>query len=113
LRYVESKAENVRVRAPVRLLALAIAAVFSIPLASPQSAPKRRVDPPPVEARVDINHATVEQLLKVPGMTRSWANRIIRFRPYWTKQELLDRGVLSSQAYDRIKEYIIAHRQPQ
>lgn len=46
-------------------------------------------------------------------MTRSWAGRIVRFRPYWTKQDLLDRGVLSSQAYDRIKDFIIAHRQPQ
>jgi competence protein ComEA len=111
------KAENVRVRATVRLPALAAAAFFAMLAASPQSAPSKPAAPSSEvrapEARVDINHATVEQLLKVPGITRSWAGRIIRFRPYWTKQELLDRGVVSSEVYDRIKDFIIAHRQPQ
>jgi DNA uptake protein ComE-like DNA-binding protein len=65
------------------------------------------------EARVDINHATEDELLKVPGMTRSWAGRIVRFRPYRTKQELLDKGVVSSEVYDRIKDYVIAHRDKQ
>jgi DNA uptake protein ComE-like DNA-binding protein len=68
---------------------------------------------PPAEERIDINHATLDELLKVPGMTRSWAGRIVRFRPYRTKQDLFDRGVLTSQVYDRIKDYVIAHREPQ
>lgn len=63
--------------------------------------------------RVDINHATLEQLLKVPGLTRSWAGRIVRFRPYRTKQDLLERGVVSGEVYSRIKDYIIAHREKQ
>ncbi len=41
---------------------------------------------PPPEARVDINHASAAELLKVPGMTATWAGRIIRFRPYRTKR---------------------------
>jgi DNA uptake protein ComE-like DNA-binding protein len=52
----------------------------------------------------------MDQLLKVPGMTSSWAGRIIRFRPYRTKADLLERGVLSGEVYDRIKDYVIAHR---
>jgi DNA uptake protein ComE-like DNA-binding protein len=68
---------------------------------------------PAPEARIDVNHATVDELLKVQGMTRSWAGRIVRFRPYRTKQELLDRGVVTSQVYDRIKDYVIAHRDKQ
>ncbi len=79
------------------------------PSAGSQSAPKPKSIPPP-EARIDINHASVEELLKVPGMTPSWAGRIVRFRPYRTKQDLLDRGVLPSDVYDRIKDYVIAHR---
>ncbi|HTW62945.1 MAG TPA: helix-hairpin-helix domain-containing protein [Terracidiphilus sp.] len=62
------------------------------------------------EARVDINHATVDELMTVPGMTHTWAGRIVRFRPYRTKQDLVDKGVVTSQVYDRIKDYIIAHR---
>jgi competence protein ComEA len=67
---------------------------------------------PPPEARIDINHASANELLKVPGMTRSWAGRIVRFRPYRTKLDLLDRGVVTVQVYDRIKDYVIAHRDP-
>ena len=48
--------------------------------------------------------------MKVPGMTRTWAARIIRYRPYRAKNDLIDRGVVSNQVYDRIKDYIIAHR---
>jgi DNA uptake protein ComE-like DNA-binding protein len=60
--------------------------------------------------RIDINRATADELLKVPGMTPSWAGRIVRYRPYRTKQELLDKGVVSGKEYDRIKDYVIAHR---
>lgn len=67
----------------------------------------------PPELRVDINHATLEELLKVPGMTRSWASRILRFRPYRTKQDLLDDGVVSSEMYERIRDYLIAHKEKQ
>ncbi len=48
--------------------------------------------------------------MKVPGMTRTWAGRIVRFRPYRSKLDLIDRGVVTSRVYDRIKDYVIAHR---
>ena len=73
--------------------------------------PKTSATAPPPEARIDINHASVDELLKVPGMTRSWAGRIVRFRPYRTKQDLLEHGIVTSQVYDRIKDYVIAHRE--
>jgi DNA uptake protein ComE-like DNA-binding protein len=82
-------------------------AAFAQPGAS-QSAPKANPALPP-SARIDINHASVDELLKAPGMTRTWAARIVRFRPYRTKLDLLDRGVLPSGVYDRIKDAIIAH----
>jgi competence protein ComEA len=64
-------------------------------------------------APVDINHATASQLMTIPGMTATWAGRIVRFRPYRTKQDLIDKGVVTSQVYDRIKDYVIAHRDKQ
>lgn len=75
--------------------------------------PQKQYSIPAPEARVDINHATIIELLKVPGMTRSWAARIVRFRPYHAKNDLLDRGVVTSQVYSRIKDYVIAHRTSQ
>ncbi|MDR3774817.1 MAG: helix-hairpin-helix domain-containing protein [Terracidiphilus sp.] len=72
--------------------------------------PKTSATAPPPEQRVDINHASIAQLLKVPGMSASWAGRIVRFRPYRTKQDLLEMGVVNSKVYDRIKDFVIAHR---
>ncbi len=110
--------ECVQVRKPFVVLFAAIlilslaASVYSPCVAqssAPQAAPKSKPAPAP-EARVDINHASTDELLKVPGMTPTWAGRIVRFRPYRTKQDLHDRGVVTSSVYDRIKDYVIAHR---
>ena len=65
----------------------------------------------PPEERIDINSATVAELVRVPGLTQTWAERIVRFRPYHSKDDLLQRGVVTSQIYDRIKGYVIAHRE--
>ncbi len=94
---------------PVAVLAIIVACCAASVAAAPQAAAKTKTTPTP-EARVDINHASAEQLAKVPGLTPSWAGRIVRFRPYRTKQDLLERGVLPSDVYDRIKDQIIAHR---
>lgn len=74
--------------------------------ASPNSA-----NAPAPEDRIDINHASIGALMKVPGMKRPWAQRIVRYRPYHTKQDLLERGIVTDAVYDRIRDYIIAHRE--
>lgn len=98
------------------VLAFAVLCLFQASAAGagtlpPQTAFKTYTPPP--EARIDINHATIEELLKVPGMTRTWAARIIRFRPYRAKNDLVERGIVTGEVYDRIKDYIIAHRDAQ
>lgn len=75
--------------------------------------PATSASAPPPEQRVDINHASIAELLKVPGMTASWAGRIVRFRPYRTKQDLIEMGVVDSKVYDRIKDFVIAHHDKQ
>lgn len=67
----------------------------------------------PPEQRVDVNRATLEELMKIPGMRRTWAQRILRYRPYRTKQDLLDEGVVPGAVYARIRDYLIAHRPKQ
>jgi len=76
-----------------------------------KQAPKAHAMPSP-EARADINHASIDDLMRVPGMTRTWASRIVRFRPYHTKADLLEHGVVTGEVYNRIKDYVIAHRDP-
>jgi DNA uptake protein ComE-like DNA-binding protein len=96
----EAKDETVRMRRCVLAAMICSAVFWSRPYAAwtarisdhkPNSAQKA----PAPEDRVDINHASVEELMRVPGMKRSWANRIVRFRPYRTKQDLLDYGIVS------------------
>jgi len=95
------------------LLCVCLPATAQYPDRDTRGAPNTSATAPPPEARTDINHATVSELLKVPGMTPSWAGRIVRFRPYRTKADLLDRGIVTNQVYDRIKDYVIAHRDKQ
>ena len=92
------------------MLVIAVAGLCLLASAAQRPAPTQARAP---EARADINHATIEELLKMPGMTRTWAARIVRFRPYRAKNDLLDRGIVSREAYDRIKDSIVAHRDKQ
>jgi len=59
---------------------------------------------------VDANRATIDELMHVPGMTEVWAKRIVRFRPYRTKLDLLEKGIVSAEEYQRIREAVVAHR---
>jgi DNA uptake protein ComE-like DNA-binding protein len=62
------------------------------------------------EPLVDVNHASVKELMSIPGMTSTWANRIVRFRPYSSKLALLQQGVVTPEVYQRIRDGIVAHR---
>jgi len=95
------------------LLAIALEALAPGPLAHPalpSQAELRAMKAAPATDPVDINSASLDQLMKIPGLPRTWAARIIRFRPYRAKNELLDRGIVTSEVYARIKDHIIAHR---
>ena len=95
------------------LIALALSPAYAGFALLSQRAPAQLKAISAPDVRTDINTASVDQLLKVPGMTRTWAERIVRFRPYRAKNELLDRGIVSSAVYDRIKDYIVAHHPTQ
>lgn len=102
---------------PTRFAALLMSLLLAMPAcvaqdqaAGPSRGSKISSVARPAEIRVDLNHATVSELMTVSGISRTWANRIVRFRPYFSKQDLLDRGVVNSQVYDRIKDHVIAHR---
>ena len=55
---------------------------------------------------VDLNRASIEQLVVLPGMSVTLAQQIIEGRPYHGKTELIQRHILSDIAYDRIKNLI-------
>jgi DNA uptake protein ComE-like DNA-binding protein len=97
----------------LKILAMTALLLLIAGPAMPQAPARRSIAPNPatsVGLPVDINHASLEQLLQVPGMTRPWAERIVRFRPYRSKLDLLQDGVLPGDVYNRIKVSIVAHR---
>lgn len=102
----------------MRALSIAVLLVLavSLPLAglgqrAASASPAEHRSTVNLDDRVDLNHASLEELMKVPGMTRTWAERIIRFRPYRSKQDLIDEGVVPGDVYRRIRDYVIAHRE--
>jgi competence protein ComEA len=93
-----------------RLLALlSLGAAFLLP------AQTLKLSPPFAAAHsalLDINTATPEQLLTLPGMGQAYVQRIIAGRPYTAKNQLLSRGILPETAYEKIAPQIVAKRIP-
>jgi competence protein ComEA len=85
---------------------LTLAATFYLPAQTtkPATTPASR------SSLLDINTATPEQLLALPGMGRAYVQRIISGRPYTAKNQLLSRGILPEPAYEKISQQIIAKR---
>jgi hypothetical protein len=59
---------------------------------------------------LDLNTAAPAQLRALPGMGDAYVKRIVDGRPYTAKFQLLARGILPREAYEGIKDRIIAHR---
>jgi len=95
------------------LLGACLAATAQYQDRDTDGAPKTSATAPAPKARVDINQATFDELLRIPGMTPTWAARIVRFRPYRTRRDLLDQGIVTNEVYDRIENYVVAHRDKQ
>ena len=57
---------------------------------------------------LDINTATTEQLKALPGIGDAYAEKIIKGRPYRSKDELVKRQILPRATYEQLKYKIIA-----
>ena len=57
---------------------------------------------------LDLNHATREQILALPGITKDDADRVIDRRPYDSPAQLVSRHVVSKAEYDRISDRVTA-----
>lgn len=63
----------------------------------------------PVASQIDINSATEEQLVDLPGISGSRARRMIRGRPYSTPHDLVTKGILTETQYGHISDQIVAN----
>jgi competence protein ComEA len=63
-------------------------------------------------ALIDINSASKEELEKLPGIGKSYSEKIIKGRPYARKDQLVSKSVLPQATYDKIKDQVIAKQNP-
>jgi DNA uptake protein ComE-like DNA-binding protein len=59
---------------------------------------------------LDLNSATKDQLLSLPGMTGSEADRVIAGRPYGTPDEVVTRRIMPRAEYDKIADQVTAKK---
>jgi DNA uptake protein ComE-like DNA-binding protein len=59
---------------------------------------------------LDVNTATREQLISLPGVTRVEADREIAGRPYNDPSELVTRHILPQSKYDKIADRLTAKK---
>lgn len=59
---------------------------------------------------ININKASREDLLTLPGLSDREADRIIASRPYDDAHDLVSRHIVSATEYDKIRGRIIAGR---
>src|SRR2546428_528638 len=58
--------------------------------------------------QIDINSATKDQLMSLPGIGDALSQKIIDNRPYKMKNQLVSKKVIPQATYDKISGQIIA-----
>ncbi len=70
---------------------------------SPSMSPSTKMGP------TNINTASVDQLRTVPGIGDTYARRIVSGRPYSSKHELVTKGILPRNVYDKVQHMLVAN----
>jgi DNA uptake protein ComE-like DNA-binding protein len=88
----------------------AISTPTPAPGGTPAKPPAGPAASTPQGALIDINSASADELDKLPQIGAARAAAIIKGRPYKSKNELLDKKIIPENAYDAVKDRIVARQ---
>ncbi len=72
---------------------------------APKAAPATPAAP---KELIDLNSATKQQLMTLPGIGEALSQKIIDNRPYRAKNELTQKKILTDSVYSKISDLVIA-----
>jgi len=109
---VTNRGRGIAMTALASLALLLATAVQAAPLVGVAEGKSKGADAPASQSAspVDVNSATVEELMAVKGIGASLAQRIVEFRekngPYKTVDDLLKVQGIGEKSLDRIREHL-------
>jgi DNA uptake protein ComE-like DNA-binding protein len=97
-------------------VALLVAFVFAFGIGNTMASAQPPKDPPKAQPKappatrelLNINSASADDLKALKGLGEADAKKIVENRPYRTKDELVQKKVISQATYDKIKDRILA-----
>jgi competence protein ComEA len=110
-RYLGAIGLSIILTLPVLAQTTSLSKSPSAPVATaPSAAPSATTKSQPAGELLDINSASPEELDKLPGVGPARAKAIIAHRPYFGKDDLVNKKIIPSNVYAQIKDKIIARQ---